>query len=213
MSTTFAGSLPHRREGENPGRGKQLGSWTHRGALQPPSSYKCLLSPNSLTHSDGDFNIIEGKTRLLVYCQALLAGLKAAERQPTNLAKVNNIRQGERLGEESEGLSGSVSGRDIGRREADERTKATDLRPGKGPDGSHGQPEDSRRCLNQMASEERGKGGSKDGECTHLRKNQWAYCREEDTGMGNAPQRRSLFKPWPQKITNRGHRVKSQLPC
>lgn len=80
-----------------------------------------------LLYSDGEFNPVEGKRRLLVYCQALLAGLRVAERQPINLAKEYDIRQGERLGEESEGLSG----RNSGRREADERTEATDLRPGK----------------------------------------------------------------------------------
>jgi hypothetical protein len=31
----------------------------------------------SLTHPDWDFNTVEGKRRLLVYCQALLEGLKA----------------------------------------------------------------------------------------------------------------------------------------
>nr|XP_021520561.1 LOW QUALITY PROTEIN: uncharacterized protein LOC110566968 [Meriones unguiculatus] len=41
-----------------------------------------------------DYNTAEGREPLLVYSQALLAGLKAAARQPTNLAKVYDVRQG-----------------------------------------------------------------------------------------------------------------------
>lgn len=58
----------------------------------------------------------------MVYCQALLSSLKAAGGQPTNLAKVFDIKQGERLGEKS--LWDLIS--DIGRREADDKTEATD---------------------------------------------------------------------------------------
>lgn len=36
----------------------------------------------------------EGKERLRVYRQTLMAGLKAAARKPTNLAKVHDVRQG-----------------------------------------------------------------------------------------------------------------------
>ncbi|KAM4853801.1 immunoglobulin alpha-2 heavy chain-like [Thomomys bottae] len=42
-----------------------------------------------------DYNTAEGRERLLVYRQALLAGLKAAARRPTNMAKVYDIRQGD----------------------------------------------------------------------------------------------------------------------
>ena len=35
-----------------------------------------------------------GKERLRVYCQTLLAGLKAAARKPTNLARVGDVQQG-----------------------------------------------------------------------------------------------------------------------
>ena len=40
-----------------------------------------------------DFEPAEGKVRLRVYCQTLMAGLRAAARKPTNLSKVNLIRQ------------------------------------------------------------------------------------------------------------------------
>ena len=40
-----------------------------------------------------DFEPAEGKVRLRVYCQTLMAGLQAAARKPTNLSKVNLIRQ------------------------------------------------------------------------------------------------------------------------
>lgn len=41
-----------------------------------------------------DYNTAEGKERLRVYRQALLVGLKAAARRPTNLTKVYDLRQG-----------------------------------------------------------------------------------------------------------------------
>ena len=40
-----------------------------------------------------DFERAEGKERLRVYHQTLMAGLKAATRKPTNLAKINSVRQ------------------------------------------------------------------------------------------------------------------------
>ena len=43
-----------------------------------------------------DYNSAEGRERLTVYCRALVAGLKGAGRQPTNLAKVREVLQGER---------------------------------------------------------------------------------------------------------------------
>ena len=46
-----------------------------------------LLWPN------WDFERVEGRERLRVYCQTLMAGLRAAARKPTNLAKVNLVRQ------------------------------------------------------------------------------------------------------------------------
>ena len=39
------------------------------------------------------FERVEGRERLQVYCQTLMAGLRAAARKPTNLAKVNLVRQ------------------------------------------------------------------------------------------------------------------------
>ena len=46
-----------------------------------------LLRPN------WDFERTEGRERLRVYRQTLMAGLQAAARRPTNLAKVNLVRQ------------------------------------------------------------------------------------------------------------------------
>ncbi|XP_054546762.1 uncharacterized protein LOC129145082 isoform X1 [Talpa occidentalis] len=47
-----------------------------------------------LTRPDWDFNQAEGKERLRVYRQTLMAGLRAAARKPTNLAKVGDVQQG-----------------------------------------------------------------------------------------------------------------------
>ena len=46
-----------------------------------------LLRPN------WDFEQAEGREHLRMYCQTLMAGLQAASRKPTNLAKVNLVRQ------------------------------------------------------------------------------------------------------------------------
>ena len=40
-----------------------------------------------------DFKRAEGKERLRVYRQTLMAGLRGAARKPTNLAKINPVRQ------------------------------------------------------------------------------------------------------------------------
>lgn len=48
-----------------------------------------------LNRLDWDFGNAEGRERLRVYCQTLMAGLRAAARRPTNLAKVKAIMQGE----------------------------------------------------------------------------------------------------------------------
>lgn len=47
-----------------------------------------------LTRPEWDFNTAEGKERLRVYRQALMEGLRAAARKPTNLAKVGSVQQG-----------------------------------------------------------------------------------------------------------------------
>lgn len=47
-----------------------------------------------LTGPDWDFNTGEGREGLVVYHQALVAGLCRAARRPTNLAKVREITQG-----------------------------------------------------------------------------------------------------------------------
>ena len=46
-----------------------------------------LLQPNR------DFERVEGREHLRVYCQTLMAGLRVASRKPTNLVKVNLVRQ------------------------------------------------------------------------------------------------------------------------
>ena len=48
----------------------------------------------SLSRPTWDYNSAEGKERLRVYRQTLMAGLKAAACKPTNLAKVYDVRQG-----------------------------------------------------------------------------------------------------------------------
>ena len=40
-----------------------------------------------------DFEHAKGRERLRVYRQTLMAGLRAAARKPTNLAKINSVRQ------------------------------------------------------------------------------------------------------------------------
>ena len=65
---------------------------------------------------------------------------------------------------ESEEHSGSGSDR----READERTRATDSRPGKDPLGSQGKSVDCRRCLKQIASEDEDKGDPENIKCPSL---------------------------------------------
>jgi hypothetical protein len=55
----------------------------------------------------------------LVYCHALLAGLKVVERQHTNLAKVYDIKQREKLEKKNP--------RDSGRLEANDGIMGTNL--------------------------------------------------------------------------------------
>ncbi|XP_057349866.1 uncharacterized protein LOC130681252 [Manis pentadactyla] len=47
-----------------------------------------------LTRPNWDFNSPEGRERLTIYRQALVAGLRGAARCPTNLAKVREVSQG-----------------------------------------------------------------------------------------------------------------------
>ena len=46
-----------------------------------------------LVRLNWDFKRAEGKERLRVYHQSLMAGLRGAARKPTNLAKINPVRQ------------------------------------------------------------------------------------------------------------------------
>lgn len=43
---------------------------------------------------DWDYNTLEGRGRLRVYRQTLMAGLRAAARKPTNVAKAYAVTQG-----------------------------------------------------------------------------------------------------------------------
>ena len=79
------GSLHHRR-----GRKLVLGP-----IGEPISNQAATDACFPLTLPDWDFNTIEVKRRLFIYCQALLAGLKAAASCLTNLARVYDIKQGE----------------------------------------------------------------------------------------------------------------------
>ena len=45
-----------------------------------------------LVQPNWDFKHAEGRERLQVYCQTLMAGLRVAARKPTNLAKINSVR-------------------------------------------------------------------------------------------------------------------------
>ena len=46
-----------------------------------------------LVRPNWDFECAEGKERLQVYRQTLMAGLRAAAKKPTKLAKINSVRQ------------------------------------------------------------------------------------------------------------------------
>ena len=46
-----------------------------------------------LVRPNWDFEHAEGREHLRMYCQTLMAGLRAATRKPTNLAKINSVRQ------------------------------------------------------------------------------------------------------------------------
>ena len=46
-----------------------------------------------LVRPNWDFERAEGREHLRVYHQTLMAGLRAAVRKPTNLAKINSVRQ------------------------------------------------------------------------------------------------------------------------
>ena len=46
-----------------------------------------------LVRPNWDFERAEGREHLQMYCQTLMASLRAAARKPTNLAKINSVRQ------------------------------------------------------------------------------------------------------------------------
>ena len=73
-----------------PSSHKRPGSW-----LLAPQGIPLPYGSFPMNYPDKYFNTFEGKRRLLVYRQALLAGLKAATRQTTYLDRVYDIRQQE----------------------------------------------------------------------------------------------------------------------
>lgn len=62
--------------------------------VAPTTDQACIDDYFPYKGPSWDYNMAAGKERLLVYCQTLLAGLKAVARWPTNLAKVYDVRQG-----------------------------------------------------------------------------------------------------------------------
>lgn len=66
-----------------------------RGPDGRPTQLPHLIdSAFPLARPDWDFNTAEGRERLTVYRQTLMAGLRGAARRPTNLAKVREVIQG-----------------------------------------------------------------------------------------------------------------------
>ncbi|CAD7675266.1 unnamed protein product [Nyctereutes procyonoides] len=61
---------------------------------QPTQNPDLINAAFPLSRPTWDYNSAEGKERLQVYRQTLMAGLKASTRKPTNLAKVYDVRQG-----------------------------------------------------------------------------------------------------------------------
>ena len=61
---------------------------------QPTQNPDLINAAFPLSLPTWDYNSAEGKERLRVDRQTLMAGLKAAARKPTNLAKVYDVRQG-----------------------------------------------------------------------------------------------------------------------
>ena len=61
---------------------------------QPTQNPDLINAAFPLSRPTWDYNSAEGKERLRVYRQTLMAGLKAAARKTTNLAKVHDLRQG-----------------------------------------------------------------------------------------------------------------------
>ena len=88
-SAAVAGALHHGRPGANPGRGAETGPGGTTAQPHLVDKGFPLLRPNC----ELDFERVEGRERLQVYRQTLMAGLRAAARKPTNLAKVNLVRQ------------------------------------------------------------------------------------------------------------------------
>ncbi|CAD7678872.1 unnamed protein product [Nyctereutes procyonoides] len=65
-----------------------------RERIQPSQNPDLINAAFPLSCPTWDYNSAEGKEKLRVYRQTLMAGLKAAARKPTNLAKAYDMRQG-----------------------------------------------------------------------------------------------------------------------
>ena len=61
---------------------------------QPTANPDLINATFPLTRPAWDYNMAEGRGRLHLYRQTLIAGLRAAARKPTNLAKVYSVLQG-----------------------------------------------------------------------------------------------------------------------
>ena len=82
MPTALAGFLHHRGERTNSGGSPEVCPGRGQTAPQNPDLINAAFP---LSHPTWDYNSAEGKERLRVHRQTLMAGLKAAARKPTNL--------------------------------------------------------------------------------------------------------------------------------
>uniref|UniRef100_A0A5F8H8V4 YLP motif-containing protein 1-like n=1 Tax=Monodelphis domestica TaxID=13616 RepID=A0A5F8H8V4_MONDO len=61
---------------------------------RPTTDPACLAVAFSTERPDWNFATDQGREHLQSYCQTLLAGLQAAAHKPTNLARIDSVRQG-----------------------------------------------------------------------------------------------------------------------
>ena len=90
MLAAVAGSLHYERMGVNPGRGTETGP---RVDGRPTTQPHLVDEGFPLLRPTWDFERVEGREHLRVYLQTLMAGVQATAGKPTNLAKVNLVRQ------------------------------------------------------------------------------------------------------------------------
>lgn len=92
VSNSCRFSLPLRKESES--RWKPKSPSILGDVRQPTQNPDLINAAFPLSRPTWDYNLAEGKERLWVYRQTLMAGLKATACKPTNLAKVYDVRQG-----------------------------------------------------------------------------------------------------------------------